>query len=75
MHAAVGPDRNRKSVWITLDFHFLPFFSLEMELTKKKTNRYNNYDDISGTNDEVIKKYFKSPGGNTIPINRLPIVS
>lgn len=26
-----------------------------MELSKKKTNRYNNYDDISGTNDEVIK--------------------
>lgn len=26
-----------------------------MELTKKKTNRYNNYDDISGSNDEVIK--------------------
>lgn len=32
---------------------FLSF--TEMELSKKKTNRYNNYDDISGSNDEVIK--------------------
>jgi hypothetical protein len=25
-----------------------------MELHKKKQNRYNNYDDITGANDEVI---------------------
>ena len=24
-----------------------------MELTKKKTNRYNNYDEVGGSNDEV----------------------
>lgn len=29
-------------------------FLTEMELSKKKTSRYNNYDDISGSNDEVI---------------------
>ena len=34
---------------------FSYFSSTEMELSKKKTNRYNNYDEISGNNDEVIK--------------------
>ena len=36
------------------DSHFCLSLT-EMELSKKKTNRYNNYDDISGSNDEVIR--------------------
>lgn len=54
MHA-VGTDRNRRASGFNLTQTFFFFLSIEMELTKKKTNRYNNYDDITGTNDEVIK--------------------
>lgn len=54
MHA-VGSKHCR--VCLEINSPTSPFISIEMELSKKKTNRYNNYDEISGSNDEVIKSY------------------
>lgn len=45
--------------------HALSFILTEMELQKKKP-KIHNYDDISGSNDEVIKSHLGAVIGDCI---------